>query len=100
MTGEEAYREAVKAWGSPPLPPKPNRKVIKIAERVADVMARAEREKMDREIDNMVKRMSNLSIYGNDNDMDTSNMVDGSVILTDADGNEYMAFVTRGLKKK
>ena len=47
----------------------------------------------------MAKRMSNLSIYGNDNDMDTSNMVDGSVILTDVNGNKYTAFATRGLKK-
>ena len=63
-------------------------------------MARAEKKKLDQQVARITGAMGNLSIYDSDDDMDTSNMVDGSVILTDADGNDYTAFVTRGLKKK
>ena len=36
----------------------------------------------------------------NDDPMDTSNLADGSIVLQDADGNEFTAYLTRGSKKK
>ena len=57
-------------------------------------------KKLDQQVTRITGAIGNLSIYDSDDDMDTSNMVDGSVILTDANGKEYMAFATRSLKKK
>ena len=75
-------------------------KVNRIAVRVAQAMAKAERKKMDREIDNVVKAMAGLDIQDDYHAMDTSNLIDSSVILEDANGNEYTAYVTRSIKKK
>ena len=81
---------------------KTNRKVSKIAERVAQAMAKCRREIFDHHIAKMTDKMGNLNIDDSDEDdpMDTANMADGSVILEDEDGNEYTAFATRSVKKK
>ena len=82
--------------------PRTNRKISKIAERVAQVLAKRQREVFDHHIGNLADKMGNLTIGDIDDDdpMDTTNMVDGSVILEDEDGNEYTAYATRSVKKK
>ena len=81
---------------------KTNRKVSKIAERVAQAMVKRRRDMHDRHINKLADKLGNMTIDDSDEDdlMDTTNMADGSVILEDEDGNEYTAFATRSVKKK
>jgi hypothetical protein len=82
--------------------PRTNRKISKIAERVAQVMAKRQREIFDQHITRLADKMGNLTIGDSDDDdpMDTTNVVDSSIILEDEDGNEYTAYATRSIKKK
>ena len=49
-------------------------------------------------MDKIAKEIANIDI--NDDPMDTSNLTDGSIVLQDADGNEFTAYLTRESKKK
>jgi len=44
--------------------------------------------------------MSGLKIDDDFDPMDASNLADGSVVVTDENGNEYNCYVTRSTKKK
>ena len=81
---------------------KTNRKVSKIAERVAQAMVKRRRDIYDRHINKLADKLDDITIDDSDEDdlMDTANMADGLVILEDEDGNEYTAFATRSVKKK
>ena len=82
--------------------PKTNRKISNIAERVAQVMARRRKERIDRHISKLADKMGNLNIDDSDDDdpMDTSNLIDGNIVLEDGNGNEYIVHATRSVKKK
>jgi hypothetical protein len=79
----------------------PDRKTLEYAKILAKASAKARQAKMDRKIDKLTTALENVSLYDSDegDPMDTSNIAD-SVILRDANGNEFTAFVTRGSKKK
>jgi hypothetical protein len=80
---------------------KTNRKVSKIAERVAQAMVKRRRDMQDQHINKLADKLGNMTIDDSDEDdpINTTNMADGSVILEDEDGNEYTAFTTRSVKK-
>ena len=59
---------------------------------------KAKKIKDDRKMDKLAKNIADLDL--NDDPMDTSNLTDGSIVLQDADGNEFTAYLTRGSKKK
>ena len=76
-----------------------DREAQKIAPMVARALAKSKKAKMDRRVNKLASALDNLSIY-DDDPMDTSDLIDGSIVLQDANGNEFTAFVTRGSKKK
>ena len=44
--------------------------------------------------------MADLKLDDDFDPMDTSNLADGSVVFTDGNGNEYVCYTTRSVKKK
>ena len=55
-------------------------------------------KKVDRKMDKITNKLDKLDL--NDDPMDTSNLADGSIVLQDADGNEFTAYLTRGKGSK
>src|ERR1051325_10833783 len=52
------------------------------------------------EIDKLADRFAGMGVHDNYDPMDTSNLADGSVVFTDGNGNEYVCYATRSIKKK
>jgi len=77
---------------------KPDKKSLALAQAIAKASARAKKERMDRQVDKIANALDGLNL--DDDTMDTTALTDGSIILQDADGNEFTAYVTRGSKKK
>ena len=55
---------------------------------------------MRQEIDKLADRFAGMGVHDNYDPMDTSNLADGSVVFTDGNGNEYVCYATRSVKKK
>ena len=51
------------------------------------------------EINKLADRFASMGVH-DDFPMDTSNLADGSVVFTDENGNEYVCYATRSVKKK
>ena len=78
--------------------PKPN-KMLKEFAIYKQAMAKAKKAKYDQEVDNFAEQLAGIKITDNYDSMGTSNLVDGSIIL-DENGNEFIVYVTRSVKKK
>ena len=51
--------------------------------------------KIDRKMDKLTKALGNLNLDDDPHDQaGTSNIIDGEIILQDADGNEFTTFLT------
>ena len=113
---------------SPPVPPKDNRKIYewyedqspfadlqfsfdeilgndrdarKFAQVVAKATTKARQAKMDYKVEKLANVFSKMNISdSNDDSVDMVDFTDGSIILQDADENEFTAYVTRESKKK
>ena len=55
---------------------------------------------MRQEIDKLADRFAGMGVHDDYDPMDTSNLADGSVVFTDGNGNEYVCYTTRSVKKK
>jgi hypothetical protein len=78
---------------------KPNR----IAEEFAifkRTIEKARKEKFNRRIDDLAERLAGVKLNDDYDSIDTSNLADGSVILTDSEGNEFVCNAVRSVKKK
>jgi hypothetical protein len=63
-------------------------------------MEKARKEKFNRRIDDLAGRLAGLNIHDDYDPMDASNLADGSVMLKDGEGNEFICYATRSAKKK
>ena len=77
-----------------------DREARQIAHVVARASAKAKKAKIDRQVNKLASALGNLNISDNESIPMDIDLADGSIILQDADGNEFTAFVTRGSKKK
>ena len=77
---------------------RPDKKSLELAQAISKASAKAKKARMERQVDKLANALGGLNI-DSDNAMDVD-LADGSIILQDADGNEFTAYVTRGLKKK
>jgi hypothetical protein len=59
---------------------------------------KARKRNDNRRVDDLAERLAGLNM--NDDQMDTSNLADGSVVFTDENGNDYVCYATRSTKKK
>ena len=55
---------------------------------------------MKQEINKLADRFAGMGVHDDFDPMDTSNLTDGSVILEDENGNEFIVHATRSVKKK
>ena len=78
-----------------PSKPPPKSKNIILA---AKALAKAQRAKEDRQVDRLAELLEE-KLNLNDDPVDTTNIMD-EIILQDADGNEFTAYVTRGKGSK
>jgi hypothetical protein len=64
-------------------------------------LARKKARKRDdnRRVDDLAERLAGLNLGKDYDQMDTSNLADGYVV-TDEDGNEFICYATRSVKKK
>ena len=63
-------------------------------------MAKAKRAKYDQEDDNLAEQLARIKITDNYDSMGTSNLIDRGVILEDENGNEFIVYTTKSIKKK
>lgn len=78
-----------------------DREAQKIVPMVAKALAKARKAEMDHEVDRLATAFSKkVNIYGDGPVPMDIDLIDGSIVLQDANGNEFTAFVTRGSKKK
>ena len=54
---------------------------------------------MKQEINNLADRFAGMGVHDDFDPMDTSNLTNGSVILEDENGNEFIVHATRSVKK-
>ena len=52
------------------------------------------------EINKLADKFAGMGVHDDYDPMDTSNLADGSVVFTDENGNEYVCYATRSVKKK
>ena len=62
-------------------------------------MAKARKAQYDRRVDKLAESFANIDLNDRYDPMDI-NLIDGSVILEDENGNEYTVHATRSVKKK
>jgi hypothetical protein len=62
-------------------------------------MEKARKEKFNRRIDDLARRLAGLNIHDDYDPMDASNLADVSVMLKDGEGNEFICYATRSAKK-
>ena len=55
---------------------------------------------MKQEINKLADKFAGMGVHDDYDPMDTSNLADGSVVFTDGNGNEYVCYATRSIKKK
>jgi len=51
------------------------------------------------EINKLTDKFAGMGVHDDYDPMDTSNLADGSVVFTDENGNEYVCYATRSVKK-
>ena len=61
---------------------------------------RARKVEWNQKVNKLAGQMSGLKIDDDFDPMDTSNLTDGSVVVTDENVNEYVCYTTRSTKKK
>jgi hypothetical protein len=61
---------------------------------------KVKKAKMNRRVNTLARQMAGLKLNDDFDPMDTSNLADGSVILEDENGNEFIVHATRSVKKK
>ena len=79
-------------------PPKPN-KALKEFAIYSRAMAKARRAKYNQKVDKLADKLADMDLNDDYDPMDI-NIIDGSVILEDENGNEYTVHATRSVKKK
>ena len=79
-------------------PPKPN-KALKEFAIYSRAMAKARRAKYNQKVDKLADKLADMNLNDDYDPMDI-NIIDGSVILEDENGNEYTVHATRSVKKK
>lgn len=78
-----------------------DREARKIVPMVAKALAKARKTEMDHEVDRLATAFSKkVNIYGDGPTPMDIDLIDSSIILQDANGNEFTAFIARGSKKK
>jgi hypothetical protein len=77
----------------PKAPPKSKNVIL-----AAKALAKAQRAKENRQVDRLAQLLED-KLDLNDDPMDTTNLMD-EIILQDADGNEFTAYVTRSKRSK
>ena len=55
---------------------------------------------MKQEINRLADKFAGMGVHDDYDPMDTSNLADGSVVFTDGNGNKYVCYATRSIKKK
>jgi len=78
-------------------PPKPN-KALKEFAIYSRAMAKARRAKYNQKVDKLADKLADMNLNDDYDPMDI-NIIDGSVILEDENGNEYTVHATRSVKK-
>ena len=61
---------------------------------------KARKAKWNQRVNTLAGQMAGLKLDDDFDPMDTSNLADGSVILEDENGNEFIVHATRSVKKK
>ena len=61
---------------------------------------KARKAKWNQRVNTLAGQMAGLKLNEDYDPMDTSNLADGSVILEDENGNEFIVHATRSVKKK
>ena len=61
---------------------------------------KVKKAKMNWRVNTLARQMAGLKLDDDFDPMDTSNLADGSVILEDENGNEFIVHATRSVKKK
>ena len=79
-------------------PPKPN-KALKEFAIYSRAMAKARRAKYNQKVDKLADKLADMNLNDDYDPMDI-NIIDGSIILEDENGNEYTVHATRSVKKK